>query len=614
MSLREEIAKLTTPTPVFCDPEDDIDDATAAKLTEKSADNEEFAPLPASKLRQRVAAQSASTEKKYAGRKISRSKLVDLDSDNSESEQSSGSMSGDEDEDSSLNDEEMMVEEEQGDEDDEDESVGSEDIKTTEEVEEELSALGLFKAKMKSSTDTQQPGQKFSESEQSSGSMSGEEDEDSSLNDEEMMVEEEQGDEDDEDESVGSEDIKTTEEVEEELSALGLFKAKMKSSTDTQQPGQKFSFVDDGDYSKYYDSGEDGEEHSDEDDEESDEEEEEEDEDKEGSEEEEDEDIEDEEEDEGGMSSFSKSQLNEEIQKGEAARQQLGLWDSLLEGRIKFQKILSAVNQLPQPDTWREFEESGEDNFKEKKASDDEEITSESDSEEPHEATGNVKETKTAFKRKLATEEIPEFLAKRHKDLHSYRNDTLQKWYDKTRLLGGKLSSKSFSGFEQSAVKQIEQQETERKPAVHTYDPEIFDDSDFYHQQLRELIERKTSDINDPIALSRQWLEIQRLRNKVKRKQETERKPAVHTYDPEIFDDSDFYHQQLRELIERKTSDINDPIALSRYHVHPKLVNFMAPKETCNWSDEARDDLFKSLFGQRGPTAPISSDESMVGR
>lgn len=42
-------------------------------------------------------------------------------------------------------------------------------------------------------------------------------------------------------------------------------------------------------------------------------------------------------------------------------------------------------------------------------------------------------------------------------DLFCCRNDTLQKWYDKTRLLGGKLSSKSFSGFEQSAVKQIEQ-------------------------------------------------------------------------------------------------------------------------------------------------------------
>lgn len=133
---------------------------------------------------------------------------------------------------------------------------------------------------------------------------------------------------------------------------------------------------------------------------------------------------------------------------------------------------------------------------------------------------------------------------------------------------------------EESQLPVQEAEETERKPAVHTYDPEIFDDSDFYHQQLRELIERKTSDINDPIALSRQWLEIQRLRNKVKRKVETKASKG------------------------RKI----------RYHVHPKLVNFMAPKETCNWSDEARDDLFKSLFGQRGPTAPISSDESMVGR
>lgn len=36
-------------------------------------------------------------------------------------------------------------------------------------------------------------------------------------------------------------------------------------------------------------------------------------------------------------------------------------------------------------------------------------------------------------------------------------------------------------------------------------------------------------------------------------------------YDVEVFDDDDFYHQMLRELIEKKTSDVNDPIALSRY-------------------------------------------------
>lgn len=36
-------------------------------------------------------------------------------------------------------------------------------------------------------------------------------------------------------------------------------------------------------------------------------------------------------------------------------------------------------------------------------------------------------------------------------------------------------------------------------------------------------------------------------------------------YDPEIFDDSDFYHQLLRELIERRASDVTDPVQLGRY-------------------------------------------------
>lgn len=33
-----------------------------------------------------------------------------------------------------------------------------------------------------------------------------------------------------------------------------------------------------------------------------------------------------------------------------------------------------------------------------------------------------------------------------------------------------------------------------------------------------------------------------------------------------------------------------------RYHVHPKLVNFMAPKETCNWTDEARYEVLSNAM------------------
>ena len=38
----------------------------------------------------------------------------------------------------------------------------------------------------------------------------------------------------------------------------------------------------------------------------------------------------------------------------------LGLWDTLLEGRIKLQKAVSIVNQLPQKQTWTEFEQTSD--------------------------------------------------------------------------------------------------------------------------------------------------------------------------------------------------------------------------------------------------------------
>lgn len=36
------------------------------------------------------------------------------------------------------------------------------------------------------------------------------------------------------------------------------------------------------------------------------------------------------------------------------------------------------------------------------------------------------------------------------------------------------------------------------------------------------------------------------------------------TVNPELFDDGDFYHQLLREFIERKTSSITDPEQISK--------------------------------------------------
>ena len=118
----------------------------------------------------------------------------------------------------------------------------------------------------------------------------------------------------------------------------------------------------------------------------------------------------------------------------------------------------------------------------------------------------------------------------------------------------GKLG-KGFSAFEQPALKQIEQILVDKgrlikrtqfkrstykilgKPQVEDnpeeaesagssnvqkeHDPEIFDDDDFYHQMIREVISARTQSCDDPLELGRQWLGLQKLRGKNKKKVDT---------------------------------------------------------------------------------------------
>uniref|UniRef100_S4R581 Apoptosis-antagonizing transcription factor C-terminal domain-containing protein n=1 Tax=Petromyzon marinus TaxID=7757 RepID=S4R581_PETMA len=112
-------------------------------------------------------------------------------------------------------------------------------------------------------------------------------------------------------------------------------------------------------------------------------------------------------------------------------------------------------------------------------------------------------------------------------------------------------------------------------------DPEVFDDGDFYHQLLRELIECKTAatDSNDQLAWGRQWLEIQKLRSKVKKKVDTKASKG------------------------RKI----------RYNVHSKLLSFMAPVDNSCISDEARTELFRSLFGKSQKLEPSPANGNTPG-
>ncbi|XP_010154352.1 PREDICTED: protein AATF, partial [Eurypyga helias] len=302
-------------------------------------------------------------------------------------------------------------------------------------------------------------------------------------------------------------------------------------------------------------------------------------------------------EDDGGVMTFSKGQEAEEVEKGKAVRNQLALWDQLLEGRIKMQKALVTVNRLPQPDTYPIFRKKGGQAFdnavencckaleallkvlvelqdellyqypgtrhlvdgKQSKTESDDEIPSSSDEERVDKAQ---EKRRSLPKRKLKMEDYPEFIAKRYADFRTYRNNVLQEWHEKTKLASGKMG-KGFGAFERSILAQIDHimmdkerllRRTQTKRSVYTVlgkqeqeshpvpeslpensevlpqadsnrhlkdiDEEIFDDDDFYHQLLREFIERKTTsfDPNDQVAMGRQWLAIQKLRSKIKKK------------------------------------------------------------------------------------------------
>merc|ERR1712080_608696 len=193
-------------------------------------------------------------------------------------------------------------------------------------------------------------------------------------------------------------------------------------------------------------------------------------------------------------------------------------------------------------------------------------------------------------KKKMKLKDYSEKLSGHHSEAESFRNETIQKWNDRTKVAAGNVNSKSFSSFETSTLKQIEQimanksrlvERTQLKRSSYEIfgksdvaddnetrekDVEIFDDDDFYHQLLRELIEKKTANSgSDPNQLGRQWLEIQKLRTRLKKKVDTKATEG------------------------RKV----------RYDIHSKLVNFMAPIYSQTLNDDAVNELFSSLFGNR---------------
>lgn len=163
----------------------------------------------------------------------------------------------------------------------------------------------------------------------------------------------------------------------------------------------------------------------------------------------------------------------------------------------------------------------------------------------------------------------------------SFRNQVLQKWHDRTKnLKDSKNPVTNLNVLTKIENALLGKNEVIKKSQIYRGDfeifgldppkddqvvliPEIYDDSEFYHQLLRELIEYKSNFGDNQSEITYKFIELQNIRSKMKKRVET------------------------RTSKGRKI----------RYNVHNKLVNFMAPKDESEWTDEAKTELFNSLFG-----------------
>ncbi|VVC93294.1 unnamed protein product [Leptidea sinapis] len=346
-----------------------------------------------------------------------------------------------------------------------------------------------------------------------------------------------------------------------------------------------------------------------------------------------------------------KQNVSEEAKKGICVRNQLLLWEGLLEMRIHLQRCMNTANKMPLPDTYdmlrtniefseessntisnvssvlekmltlqnimfMKFPETKSINLNQKRGTkessvqqeSDEEIPSDTDNEEipsDTDAEDNADEKlkeRSPIKQSSKKRKVDEYesdISTCHKAFKSYRDSTIQKWNEKTRVASAmsvknaptntvlqqisyilsdmnklrKRTQLKRSDYDIIGYKKLEEHKEPIDDELNViqsrkdddeYITEIFDDSDFYHQLLRELIECKSADVTDPIQLSRQWIALQQMRSKMKRKVDTKATKG------------------------RKI----------KYVVHNKLVSFMAPEKSKKWTDESTSELYSSLFGK----------------
>ncbi|GAA5914592.1 hypothetical protein JCM6882_001212 [Rhodosporidiobolus microsporus] len=344
-----------------------------------------------------------------------------------------------------------------------------------------------------------------------------------------------------------------------------------------------------------------------------------------------------------------KQAASADVEKGRDVKKQLAFADSLLSSRIALQKAVQASNALPTPASqppapeWiavddAEVQDEVEGLWKELMGCSEELFALRKDLLITNESLSFPTDFGTARKRKRAAAEdgddeeenarsawleaTMKDLGEVEKILDPFLRTTVTKWSDKVLAASGLSLGKSSSKFK--AVNQNAMQQIDHALSASTGERERL--------VKRTRVRRTTEGVGASVLGRRAGAEqgdfLAPLEGEEREKQGKE-------VDVECFDDSDWYGQVLRDLVESRMLDLDDSTltqlrqasALARgkkvkkvvdtraskgrkirYHVHEKAQNFMIPVEAAHWHDEQIDELFASLLGRSFPQANGGKD------
>ncbi|KAK2745159.1 rRNA-processing protein bfr2 [Onygenales sp. PD_40] len=280
--------------------------------------------------------------------------------------------------------------------------------------------------------------------------------------------------------------------------------------------------------------------------------------------------------------------------KGGAVKRQRLAFDAILNARIKLQKGITGLNDIPTASDGENGATIDQDSIKSAEAA---ALTLWSTIEDLRHALADAQTNTASKKRKrtpLSSSTPSADIWSRMEEIEArslpHRRAVLDKWSLKTRgsratlpnargklMNHGATDQQTITAVLDAHIATEASDRPSKRVQTESAEHEIYDDSTFYQTLLRDLVEERmsaTNALNGGNGIETLQMQL----------------PTRLSLHPT----TGMRKDKIKKIVDTKASKGRK----MRYTVHEKLQNFMAPEERGSWNERAREEFFASLLGK----------------